>query len=297
MRHENPLIRLDDIKLRLNAGGMLWFDRKWLGELSQALGTGYSLTIRKRIFVVQRAGGEVPQHPLVNRRRRPSPILELETLSDSSYYYWLKKIGKLYQLCIWAAWHKARKHGVGITYDAIFGDRGFVGYVYRDTRTDEMIVGFDHPGDGYESYGEFFNSRKSSFEIDRGDKLYTGIELSAIAVNDVLFRRLGRDTREEILNLLPFTGKFKGDALPFDEKSSIEKLRSARDKISSSEESLRDCMKPRHKIVKDDYDYLLMEMDRVFHSKAIKAAISALEEKAPLLPRDFATQKTFEMAS
>lgn len=216
----------------------------------------------------------------------------MEDLPESTYYFWLKRIGLLYQLCIWGAWIKARREKVGLTIEGVFGDCGFAGHIYRDTRTDEMLVAFEPPGDSYEFFGEMFNGSKSTYEIKSGAYLLSGVELTGQAVHNVLIKKLGRDDRMVLERYLPFFGKFKGEALPFDEKLGMEMKRAAVDRVKGqSTRSLRDTPLPRHKIFLDDEDLVRLEIQQLLNNKVVKRAILALEQRSPVVPADSQPQK------
>lgn len=218
--------------------------------------------------------------------RHQYPILVLDQLAPATYYYWLRRIGLLYQLCIWAACYKARGEGVSTTLEGIFGDCGFAGSIYRDTRTDAMIVAFESPGDSYEYFGEMYNSRKSTYDIQSGKHLISGVQLTAVAIHQVLRAKMGSDELKELLEYLPFFGKFKGESLPYDERLGAEMKRLAAERVvGQSDRSLRDSHLPRHKVFLDDHDMLLLEMQQLFYAKVVKKAIRVLEGKPAIVPK------------
>lgn len=223
---------------------------------------------------------------------RRAPILELDYLPDSTYYYWIGRISKLYQLCIWAAWWKASREGVSVTLEAIFGECGFAGYIFKDTRTDEMCVAFELPGDHYEFYGQMYNAKKPTSEIRSGSRLFDGVTLTGEAVDKVLKDHLGDATLRELLRYLPFFGKFKGEALPFNEQAVGQDRKDQMSKVmGESGRSLRDSYKPRHKFLVVDDDVHRAELAKVLNHKAVRAAILALEDRSPIVSDRNRTQR------
>ncbi|HLP00276.1 MAG TPA: hypothetical protein VK171_16885 [Fimbriimonas sp.] len=210
-----------------------------------------------------------------------NPILDYDILPDSTRRFYQRRIGRLYQLCIWAAWHKAKREGVAINLEAIFGETGFAGYVFRDRRTDEMIVAFESPTEHYEYYGEFYAGGRSSRNLASGDRLLNGVAMTGMAVEKVLKARLGDEELRTLLRYLPFFGKFKGDALPFDARSPAP-ARQAQKASLAAGTSLRDSAKPRFNFLIDDEGTLLAEIQRAMNHRVVKAAIRALEQRAPM---------------
>lgn len=214
-------------------------------------------------------------------KHHSTPILDYDKLPDSTRRFYQRRIGRLYQLCIWAAWHKAKREGVAINMESIFGETGFAGYVYRDRRTDEMIVAFESPTEHYEYYGEFYAGGRSSRSLTSGERLLSGVAMTGMAVEKVLKARLGDEELRMLLRYLPFFGKFKGEALPYDSRSCASDRRAQKDALASGS-SLRDSSKPRFNFLIDDEGAMLTEIQRAMDHRVVKAAIRALEQRAPM---------------
>lgn len=201
--------------------------------------------------------------------RHEKPWANLDKLPRSTRYYWRAKLDRVYTLCVWAGARKCKQADATIapTLDAIWGMQGFYANVYLDRRTGEMRVAAESPGSEWESYGHMSSSH------DTSDRLMSGINLTYLAVQNLLQRHMAPVQRAELLTLLPVVGKYQGD---------FWSSTSAR-AVASEAVTLRDI---NHAKVVAVAEVLNVEerVAQVMERKVIREAILLLEQKAPLLP-------------
>lgn len=211
--------------------------------------------------------------------RHANPILTLDELPLSTRYYWQGKIEKLYTLNVWAGWRKARLSGAETpTIDGIWGTAGFTALIFVNERTSEVVVAKESPGHAWRNYGEFMPTSRESTQ-----KLLAGVNMTGLAVDAVLKEYLSLDMRKKLLHFLPVCGKYQGEFWS-DEQAVTGVL--------SDTHSLRDIQS--HQTAPGDID-ILRRISAILQSRTIKAAISVLEQKAPIVPKEARPQLELDL--
>jgi hypothetical protein len=224
--------------------------------------------------------------------RHENPLLNLEELPRSTYYYWREKLNHLYTLCVWAGWRKAKQADSIPTFDAIWGTAEFSAFVYRNRRTNEIRVATSSPGEDWLSNGVFVPSTKEVTE-----KLLSGINMTGWAVEHVLDEHLSKSDRKTILELLPVCGKYQGsywdEANPNKYVSGDPKKRG---EIAGDDQvhSLRD-MKPS--ALSDSETMTLRLASGVLVNNSIRLGVKALEEHAAIIPRAHRPQQELSFSN
>lgn len=127
--------------------------------------------------------------------QRPTPA--------STRYYRRGLLYCLNALQVWAAWKKARLTGADLpTLEAIFGSTDRVVRTWRNNRTGEMVVSVECPrGNHWERVTEYEITVPNS-----SGKLLGIVEVTGLAVDEILRRHVSLQHREELLQALPITG-------------------------------------------------------------------------------------------
>lgn len=206
--------------------------------------------------------------------RHENPILQLESIPRSTRYYWEKKLDRLYSLCVWAAWKKAKlaKSEEIPTLDAVWGTTGFSAHVFRDTRTNEIIVSRTHPGGRFEHYASVNPTTKEGTQ-----RLLSGINLTGMSIEIVLRAKLGEDDRRQILKLLPVAGKYQGAFWSDPEVHGV----------LSDETSLRNL----ERVHRNETEEIVSRLAAaVLQSSAIRKGVKALDSQAAVIPKEHRDQ-------
>lgn len=194
-------------------------------------------------------------------------VLNLEQMPRSTRYFWQGRLSRLYTLCVWAGWLKARRDNVIPTLDAIWGTSGFAAFVYQHKRTGELRVCAVSPGPGWDYFGTASPTGRESTE-----NLLAGVNLTGMTVDRVLRLELSQRELYQILRLLPVAGKYQGPAWANPEKSTG---------VLSDAMSLRDLNRP---IMTETDQMILRLASQVMDDKAIKTALKAMA-KHRVIPR------------
>lgn len=192
-------------------------------------------------------------------------VLNLDHLPRSTAYFWRTKFDRVYTLCTWGAWVRARSEDVIPTMDAVWGTTGFAAHVYRHRRTGEVRVALTSPGFGWEHYGAVEPTTRES----TGNVL-SGINLTGMAVNKVLSLDLTRRELGHLLEMIPVAGKYQGKFWATEEARAV----------LSDVRTLRDLNRP---IVSSTEELIQRKVLHVLQDKSVQQAVRLLKQKAPIV--------------
>lgn len=212
--------------------------------------------------------------------RHENPLLRLDELPLSTRYYWQGKVEKLFTLNVWAGWKKAKLAQAEVpTFDAIWGTTGFTAFIFVHERTSEVVVAKESPGHSWSNYGEFKPTTR-----DTSTKLLAGVNMTGLAVDGVLKEYLSLDMRRKLLSLLPVSGKYQGEF--WSDEAAVTG-------VLTDTHSLRDLH--ASSVTPQEVD-VLRRVSAILQSRSIKAAISVLEQRAPIVPKEARPQLEFDIA-
>jgi hypothetical protein len=224
--------------------------------------------------------------------RHENPLLNLEELPRSTYYYWREKLNHLYTLCVWAGWRKAKQADSIPTFDTIWGTAEFTAYVYRNRRTNEIRVATSSPGEDWLSNGVFVPETKEVTE-----KLLSGINMTGWAVESVLDEHLPKADRRIILELLPVCGKYQGSY--WDERNPTKYASGdprKRGEVPDDHQvhSLREMNRP---MISDLEIMTIRLASGVLVNSSIRLGVKALEDHAAIIPKKLQPQQELSLSN
>lgn len=224
--------------------------------------------------------------------RHENPLLNLEELPRSTYYYWREKLNHLYTMCVWAGWRKAKQADSIPTFDAIWGTAEFTAYVYRNRRTNEIRVATSSPGEDWLSNGVFVPQTREITE-----KLLSGINMTGWAVEHVFDEHLTKADRKVIFDLLPVCGKYQGaywDEQNPHKYADGEPEQRGQIVNDSQIHSLRDLKQPK---LSDSETMTLRLASGVLLNPSIRAGVKVLEDHAAIIPKKFQPQRELSFSN
>ncbi|MBS1725377.1 MAG: hypothetical protein JST51_01555 [Armatimonadetes bacterium] len=209
----------------------------------------------------------------------PQLIEDEKTVPDptprSTAYRQMRKYGRFHLLSVWAMWYKCRTApgwtGSYPKMEALADSITERQYVWRNTYNDEVVVNCLS-----EMRGPWELVRETEFDTGPSTtrRMMGPVDLIGHSVSPILRGALGDDQLIEILSYLPLTGAYEAD----------------RWLAARPDKGHRDPNSTWTSSIGLDLD---QKLDMALDSKAVRAALRALEAKAPKAPRD--TNPQFKM--
>lgn len=215
----------------------------------------------------------------------------MDEMARSTRHEWRHRFTRLYTICVWAAWRKARKVGSEIpTFDAIWGTTDFSVTIYENYRTKEIIVATEAPRDGkWKKLTSTVSNRSTTLNLN------SGVETTGLAVESLFRHELSNRELKTLLALFPPVGKYQGSYWP-DEQGECESEVNDNDAtvVRGEGRSLRNLNQVTRSNAEDDIVERFMKM---LGSKTVRHAVKILEEEGAFAPRERALQPDLDLVN